>query len=750
MIPPVEHRYALFPLFLASVCFLVLAPVFWMYTELPSGDPRARSAESADLYGRVYPAMDYGFGRMRAGEIPLWNPYILCGTPFTADPVNGLWQPLNAVFLLTDTARGMALQAFVCLALGGTTFVLYARSLGLGNIAGFIAGMSWAFGGTFAGAMSRPELAATLAWTPLFFCVLREFIRYNRLAMAVMAGVTGALIALAGSFPAAVSIFLLATLFCLYRQWLEDPAYGTRWRGYTLMILLVLGLSAVQWLPAAARLVQLDQPGQALWRLDFAAMLAPGMRGLVRQWVTTSAEALPRAGYAGLVPMLLLPAAMFHRTARGDAFFFLAAGLLLYPVAVLGRPVWSGTLPFEALFFPASFCMAAAAAIGADRLLAGVHDRRSPNLWIPALLLVLLATILFVASTTAGRGLVLLHVIVLGFAWLTGRKWSRTSAGIATAMLLFVDLAMANANFDQHPYTDAPAVYRQAPAALKTAEEQALDGRVVISTRSPGTALTPNAAMVLPLPAANGRHVPLTRDEARWWSELRGADAAPGSTEIAPSAARPELLNFMAARVVLAESDAPMAAGKWEQGTASLRRVQTEDAAKLFVNDRAQRRCFWVPRWRVQADVGSAILFITRSEFDPAQECVVVAPGALTDHLARVVPDSGGGDTGAEPGAECILVEDLPERQVIQLRATHPGIAVVCDSYAPGWRATLNGESVPLLQVNGLFRGIACPAGDHEIVLEYRPHTHYAGMGISVGVLGLLLLAGLFRLVRGT
>jgi uncharacterized membrane protein YfhO len=59
----------------------------------------------------------------------------------------------------------------------------------------------------------------------------------------------------------------------------------------------------------------------------------------------------------------------------------------------------------------------------------------------------------------------------------------------------------------------------------------------------------------------------------------------------------------------------------------------------------------------------------------------------------------------------------------------------------PGWRATVDGVSAPILQTDGILRGLALPSGEHEVAFDYRPISVSAGAVISV--LTLALAAGL-------
>jgi uncharacterized membrane protein YfhO len=57
---------------------------------------------------------------------------------------------------------------------------------------------------------------------------------------------------------------------------------------------------------------------------------------------------------------------------------------------------------------------------------------------------------------------------------------------------------------------------------------------------------------------------------------------------------------------------------------------------------------------------------------------------------------------------------------------------VLADSYDPGWKATLDGASVPVLRANVGFRAVQAPAGEHRIEYVYRPRSVIMGSVISV------------------
>jgi hypothetical protein len=90
---------------------------------------------------------------------------------------------------------------------------------------------------------------------------------------------------------------------------------------------------------------------------------------------------------------------------------------------------------------------------------------------------------------------------------------------------------------------------------------------------------------------------------------------------------------------------------------------------------------------------------------------------------------------GPAPGpAEVPLVPDAyrPNFVRVTVDAPGPGIVVLKDVYAPGWRARLNGKETDVLRVNGLVRGVLIPQAGHAVVeFVYRPRSFVRGLVLA-------------------
>ncbi len=752
-------RYAPLRLFGLAVVFILCAPVFWHQTQMHPGSVAA-AHENADLYQDVYPEFHYGFSRIRAGEVPLWNARQGCGTPFQPRLDTALFQPLNLVFVLLPTRQAMAVHAFLCLALMGFFFALFARATGAGYVPSLIGGVAYAFCGASAAAISRPPLAAALAWTPLVFWSLREFARRGGLPNAMAVGIGAALLLLSGAPAVAFGVACLAVPYALATAVLPDPEapFNVRRRieGLAFALAVALGISAVQWVPTVAWMLSLDRPWDALALKYVPAFMPASFEELLAQLFVPKPGALPRAGYLGALALLPIPALLFRRKGWREILVFGIGGAALLLVSVGGASAVASSFPYAVFLFPGLFCVAALATMGLDRLFAREPDARKPSVWQPALLVFACALALFFVSTAEPRGRIVVLVVLLAPVVVFRVRIVSALCGIALAGVLFADLAAASVHLYHHPFEDAPQCYQGYARSVAEAEEQALGARVLVSTQPLDFALPRRVALLVPALQDAACVPPVTRDEALWWRRLsrEAPPEEPASTalDVAPEAAMPRLLNAMAARAVLAGPNSPMASGTWRNDGPALREVATEDAAHVFLNESARPRVSWVPSWRMAEGVVAAIDLVGQPAFDGSRECIVDRDSEGYAHVAVVVPGPRSAiDAPPEPppGVTCTLDEPDAEHVAIHVDAPQPGIVVLADTFAPGWRATLDGSPCPILRANALYRGIATPPGAHDIVFAYRPAPYAIGMGISLVTLALAALTGVIVFARG-
>ncbi|HRI86665.1 MAG TPA: YfhO family protein [Candidatus Hydrogenedentes bacterium] len=750
---PPSYRYGLPQCFLLAVLFIVLAPVVWHETQIRAASI-GESYENAGIYQYTFPVLDYTFERLGSGSLPLWNPRQLCGAPLLADSRTGVFQPLNLPFLFLPTQDALAMNAFLGVFLSGTFFAIFARATGTGYLAAAFGGMVYALSGLSAIAMSSPQLAAAMAWTPLLFWAIREYAHRFDAATAIIVGVAGALLILSGAHAYTLAAGGAAAIYAMQALlFTNQSAVRLRQRalGLGLMAFIAVGASAIQWIPTMLWMMQLESPIAYLWNLPVEVSVPESAVDLVVAVFASEPGGSPRFAYLGIIPIAIAPAALFHRHRRRDAIVFAVIAGACATAAVL----WGSRLPFgfplAALMLPALLSVSLLASIAIDRVFVPRRTFRSPSIWFQSLLVLCCAGILFYAfGAEVRRYLIPLAAALLVFTPLRLRGLAPICIAVLGAVLL-IDVTHANRTAFTHPRQDAPGVYATYAQAIASARDQSLGGRVLLSSRELDRGLMGSSGMLLGYNAIGAVDYPLTEAQAAWWDRMAGSTsglARASGKDITPKSPAPILIRYTAARVLVASPQGAMFDGRWETVGPRLREVTASGDARVYIVDDALPRAYWTPRALVEVGMPATLDALTNPAFDSTQVCVVdaLSPGisavANTSRTASIEP-------GAAPATATCSVEDIsPERIVLRVDAPQEGIAVLADSYAPGWVATLDGERQPILKVNGLFRGIATPPGAHVIEFQYRPWSVYAGMTVSIATLGLAVVLGLRSIVR--
>lgn len=166
-------------------------------------------------------------------------------------------------------------------------------------------------------------------------------------------------------------------------------------------------------------------------------------------------------------------------------------------------------------------------------------------------------------------------------------------------------------------------------------------------------------------------------------------------------------------------------------GARLVRVLERFPAAALHEDDGRTPRATLVHRHRLAPSQPEALDALFDAAVDTRAVVTLEAtPPALT---GSATPSPGRGGVR--------WLKDGPGRQ--RLHTTVPdsgGFLVISDSWDPDWTARVDGQRVPLLRANGLFRAVRLGPGDHEVELRYAPMSLLAGAALSVlALLGLAL-----------
>ncbi|MER2599966.1 MAG: hypothetical protein ABTQ73_10645 [Caldilineales bacterium] len=353
-------RWLLVAAGLAAAVLLVYAPL--LLTN------RVQGAGDAFTYFTPYRA--FANAALRAGHLPLWNPYLFMGVPFLANPQSAVFYPLHWPWIGLDAAASLKASLALHLWLTALGSAVYVRRVArLGWAAALTAAFVWSLSGYLgarAGQINQISVAAWLPWllTLSAFTAPRPGRRFNGVAWAVLAAALGlhllaghsqsSFIVLMGLLLAAIWPLLAALSSQIAARRRGNPVAFARAEAgaalqHTVLLLAAIGasaaLAALQLLPTLELSALSIRSGGLSWREAVAFSLEP--RGLLLTLLPSYGENLAArfatpafgeyVGYIGVIALLL--AAWGLLTARRGrlsgprgvalAFTVIGAGLAL-------------------------------------------------------------------------------------------------------------------------------------------------------------------------------------------------------------------------------------------------------------------------------------------------------------------------------------------------------------------------------------------------------------------------------------
>jgi hypothetical protein len=127
------------------------------------------------------------------GQIPLWNPMILSGAPFAADPLSGLYYPPNWLAFVIAPGIAFNLLAWLHIAWGGLGTWKLSRTLGVSSSPAIVAGLAFAGMPKLIGhiGLGHVSLVFAVCWTPWVLLAFDRAVKRmegKRLPSAALAG----------------------------------------------------------------------------------------------------------------------------------------------------------------------------------------------------------------------------------------------------------------------------------------------------------------------------------------------------------------------------------------------------------------------------------------------------------------------------------------------------------------------------------------------------------------------------------
>ncbi len=760
------------------ILFLLALPFLFFWMQVTPHPADRATFRQGDFNGQYYPLHAFATRELAAGRLPLWNPYLYGGQPALADIQSGVFYPPNllTIPLLAGgdyTLFVLELQVIAHFSLASLFTYLFVRYKTKSRFAALVSALVFTYGGYLT---SFPVQQVTTlevgVWLPLILLFLEKSIAasskttevvttssrrqpgrgemgdslrsylFSRISFLdsqrwfVVAGLALGVSILAGHPQTSLYVFYACLAYLLFR-FVQEGLPFTSWLFHFLVFSLVgLGLAAIQLVPTL-EFIRYSTRAELSYRAvswglpleELVALVYPGYLGGSPQ-------------YVGILPMILVAAAILFGRRQGDRFFWVGLGLVsillsfgsntfLFNVFYLLLPGFGLVRNQERVIYLFSFSAAVLAGYGALLLVRPLprtvrRGFRAFYRWLGRIgwvALALTAPLYYGWVKFSGNevnlfdaalshhvfALFLLALCLMLIALRLTRGARRFWLMALTVFIILLNLFSVNWRYNlkpvppesRYPLTGLIEFLAGTPAAR--GEGRLSSAGLFHSGASAGAVykledITGNS----PLHLASFQEFGAQVDEWRRW----------------------QLLNVT------------HVLDKRELDSEGLRRVYEEDEIKVYEITYPMPRVWVAHGARVAGSDEETWAILNGPDFDLERAVVLARPPDIA------LP---AGEMKAE-GSSARVVERLPHRLVVEVEAGANGFLVLSEMYYPGWRARVDGHDAPLYRADYLLRAVPVEAGQRQVEVYYDPWSFKVGLGLTVATLlvcgGVVFFAG--------
>ena len=746
----------------------------------------------SDIVRAFYPWHVVASRSMRTeGRIPLWNPYELSGQPLVGNAQSALFFPPNLLLFWLDPGTVATVRAIAIVFFSGLFTFLLCRRLQISQAGSLLSMLCACLAGPLVVWLGYPH-ANAYACLPFLMWAGEGLLQSRRRLAWVVLIAAGIGVSIWGGHPEMTAYvnLVFAAYFVARLLWLQTP-----WRdkapllaGFLTAVLLGVLVGAVQLLPFASFLQQsatLAYGGRSPghyglfyhpdWMSEVAAMvtlLFPNFYGSPTArdyfWPFSIFQNYnEQTAYFGLVPLGLAVGAVLWRKKSKPAWIIVALAVICLGTAhrlpgfevINHLPVISMSLT-KRLRIPSAWLGAVLAGFGLDVLRQRATQIAKATLvvWIGALGVFAAAvafhclppllgmdlpaclsanqSLVCSARSVARPGNLLVPALVaagaVGVVRLAhNRQRGRLVAGglvLATAVELLLTA---------HGYN--PAVSRDLVFPTTRLIDMLSADYEPFRVMSDG-AFLPNYGAAYAMAQLEGYDLPIRKS----WSDIYRAQGGEGADHRQRWDPDWPLVNWLNVKyVITAESLEPPRFIPLFQA----------DGYAVYRNSQVLPRAYMVYQVQVVPDSVAALEMLTAIPEQPAsipafdfRERVVLLEELPVDQMSMLAASQG------ENAESVVRFQSYGTDDVrLHVETDSPGLLIMSDAYAPGWRACIDGAEVPMVTANYAFRAVFVPAGMHEVSFFYRPASFELGLKLSLSGVAIVIagcLASFPRLRR--
>ena len=735
-----------------------------------------------DSATQFYPWYSYLGERLSSFDVPGWNPYQFAGAPFAGDPQSGwMYFPAMVLFSLFSVALAAPIFILFHLMLAGAGTYILSRLLGIGAGGALVAAAAYELTSPVYGrSVCCPAQIEVGAWMPAALVGAEIAFRNRHWAWRMIGWTIGglALSQALGAWLGQGSYYYLLILasYIAYRT-LTNHRLAWRQRIVNALEtgvplgLIGVGIAAAGIIPRYLYVERSnvkggEYEGASSWASTIGGV-TPGMA-----WDHLLDATLY---YSGVTALLLAVAGVVMARRRFASTYFAALGgaalVLAMPWSTPLHTVMFAVLPkFEELHnhWPERVAIVSYLAIA---MLAGmaVESLRRNNIsrnriyiafGLPVAGLLLLAVVNAPIPTTTlfafTAGLLLVQLMARPRAGVE-RPWLAFLMATIIAFDLIASFSTVQANGPYGGFHRVDLGSFFAPTGASEFLEERMesepgryigydpsksvyaDGYEVLyryQFAEPETIaiLVNNRGVLYGIEDVQGYNPVQPRRFVEYLNALNGAEQEYHDANVMASGFDSPLFDLLNIRYIVIPAGYDADRQDLAQLEAAFPAIYRDAEAIVLENPDAFPRA-WMTHEVRQSDADTILQLLASGEIDPAVTTLVESPAPAVQPLP---------DGATEP---ITFVERSPEVIRLTVTAAADGVLMLSEPYDRGWNAYVDGEEVPILRADHLFRAIALPEGEHTVEFRYEPVELRLGLAIS-GLTILVVVPGFLLALR--
>jgi hypothetical protein len=208
-----------------------------------------------DLFSTQLPQKQLFVELVKAGELPLWDPYLHGGEPYLADIQFSTFYPLNLIYFLLPVVRAFNINIVFHVIACSVCAYLLARMIRLQPVSSLITGIVFAYCGYTLSFVSMLNRLQAMPYWPLLIVFWHLFLLEKKRKWFVIAVIVGGIQVLTGA-PEAIVLSLLSLLGWILCYPYPNQPLLRRMSSWCLLGVCIGGLTAFQLLPTFEMITQ--------------------------------------------------------------------------------------------------------------------------------------------------------------------------------------------------------------------------------------------------------------------------------------------------------------------------------------------------------------------------------------------------------------------------------------------------------------------------------------------------------------